>query len=513
MKKFLLIYPNQQEVGCKPPAISCLSAVVKGAGHGFKLLDMTPYEIVSGIVSKEIGEERFEYKKVSNPERLPPRTKISLEEFKGLLRRLIEDYRPDLIGFTTIIHFFPMAKKLGTFIKTFSSVPIIVGGVHPTARPDEVIGEPFVDMLCMGEGEGALVELLNRMDEGKGIETIRNLWVKSGKKIIKNELRPIVDNIDTLPLPDWSDFPDIQFYKPYMGHVYKYGDIERSRGCPFNCAYCINPYTHSLYGKKSYYRAKSTSRMMEELHFLKDKYSLEFLRFWDELFVENKAKFAEFSRAYAREIALPFTIETTGESIDDETARLLKDMNCQSASIGFETGSEDLRRRILNKKTKNEVYLNAFRTLKKFGIRTVAFIMLALPEDNEQNYWDTIRFLKDAEADTICVSFLYPFRNTMIRDKFGDVYEKLYPHIDEDVANTKLDIYPILTDVSKEQWLEMGNLMPIYKEVPEWLWPLVNRCARSNDAKDKAYFQFLKKLIYKNKYGEWPDKNDAGVLV
>lgn len=247
--------------------------------------------------------------------------------------------------------------------------------------------------------------------------------------------------------------------------------------------------------------------MMEELHFLKDKYKLEFLRFWDELFVENRSKFSEFSQAYAKEINLPFSIETTGQSIDDNTARLLKDMNCQSVSIGFETGSEDLRKRILNKNTKNAVYLNAFKTLKKFGIRTVAFIMLAIPEDSEENYWDTIRFLKDAEADTIAVSFLYPFLNTAIRNKYGDIYKKLYPHIDDDIANTKLDIYPIYTDVSKKKWSEMGDLMAIYKEVPEWLWPLVNKCAKSSDSNDIAYFSFLKQLIYKNKYGEWPDKD------
>ncbi len=508
MKKILLIYPNQQEVGCKPPAVSTLAAVVKNAGYGFKLLDLTPYEIISGITSKEIGEERFEYKKVSNPERFPARIKMSFDDFKEILRKEIESYHPDLIGFTTIIHFFSLAKKLGEFIKTFSSVPIIVGGVHPTACPEDVIRESFVDIICIGEGEGALLDLMNRIDEGKDITRIKNLWVKQNNKIYKNPLRPIIEDIDTLPVPDWDVFPQIQFYKPYMGHVYKYGDIERSRGCPFSCGYCINPYTHALYGKKSFYRVKSTARMMEELTVLKDKYKLEFIRFWDELFVANPDKFAEFSRAYAKQIKLPFTIETTGESINDETARLLKDMNCQSASIGFETGSEDLRKRILNKNTKNAVYLNAFKTLKKFGIRTVAFIMLAIPEDSEANYWQTIRFLQEAEADTICVSFLYPFRNTAIRNNYAQIYQKLYPHIDEDIANTKLDIYPVCTDVPKERWLEFGNLMPIYKEMPEWLWPLINKCAKSKDPKDAEYLRFLKQIIYKKKYGEWPDNDD-----
>lgn len=511
MKKILFIYPNQQELGCKPPAISTLSAVVKQHGHGFKLIDMTPFELVSGVVSKDIGEERFEYKKVSNPERLPARAPVSFEEFQAYLRKEIDDYKPDLIGFTAISHFFPMTKRVGSYIKTFSSVPIIVGGVHPTICPEDVISEPFVDIICIGEGEGALTDLLDRMDSGKELIDIPNLWIKQDGTVYKNPPRPILDQLDSLPFPDWDVFPEIQFYKPYMGNVYKYGDIEKSRGCPFKCSYCINPYTHSIYGEKSYYRMKSVPRLIDELSFLKAKHNLEFIRFWDELFVANKAHFTSFSKEYLRHIDLPFTIETTAESIDDDTAKLLKDMNCQSVSIGFETGSEDLRKRVLNKSTKNTSYYNAFKTLKKVGVRTVAFLMLAIPEDTIENYWDTIRFLKEAEVDTICVSFLFPFRNTAIRTKYSSIFEEQYPDIDANIANTKLDVYPICTSVSREMWIHLGNLMPLYKEIPEWLWPLVSKSAKSNDPKDIEYYDLTKKLVYKYKYGEWPDHQDIPV--
>ncbi len=366
MKKILMIYPNQQELGCKPPALSILSAVVKSRGHGFKLIDMTPFEIVTGVVSKNIGEDRFEYKKVSNPERLPPRIPMSMEEFNAYLRKQLEDYKPDMIGFTALSHFFPMAKKIGIYIKSFSPLPIIVGGIFPTICPEEVIKESFVDIICIGEGEGALIELLDRLDSGKDTTDIKNLWVKKNGKIYKNPLRPIIDQIDSLPFVDWDIFPEIQFYKPYMGHVYKYGDIEKSRGCPFDCSYCLNPYTHLIYGKESFYRMKSVPRLMEEIAFLKNKYSIEFIRFWDELFVAGNKHFASFSKEYRKQINIPFTIETTAESITDETARLLKDMNCKSVSIGLETGSEDLRDRILNKRTKNSTFARAFKALKKW---------------------------------------------------------------------------------------------------------------------------------------------------
>jgi len=505
MKKILMIYPNQQELGCKPPGVSILAAAVKQAGHEFKLIDMTPFEIISDVVSKDIGEERFEYKKVSNPEKLPKRIKSSFEDFWVYLRKEILEYKPDLIGFSSISHFFPMTKKVGSYIKTFCPVPIIVGGVHPTICPDEVIQEPFLDIICIGEGERALVELLEHIDSGGDIRYIRNLWVKNEGKIYKNPVRPLIDPLDELPFPDWDIFPQIQFYKPYMGYVYKYGDIEKSRGCPLKCSYCINPYIHTIYGKKSYYRMKSVGRLIDELSFLKETYDLEFIRFWDELFVAKVSHFRSFSDEYSKKINLPFTIETTAESINVSTAKILKDMNCQSVSIGLETGSEELRRRILNKGTKNTTYFNAFKALKNVGIRTVAFILLALPEDSMENYWNTIRFLKEAEVDTICIGFVFPFHGTGLRTKYKTVYDNLYPGFDNDIANTKLDPYPILTDISREIWRQLADLMPIYKEVPEWLWPLIDKSGKSSDPKDREYFLFMKKLIYRNKYGEWPE--------
>ena len=437
--------------------------MVKLHGHGFKLIDMTPFEIVTGVVSKDIGEDRLEYKKVSNPERLPPRIQMSIEDFKIDLRKQIEDYKPDIIGFTALSHFFPMAKKIGAYIRSFSSLPIIIGGVFPTICPEEVIKEAFVDIICIGEGEEALVELLDRLDSGKDIINIKNLWVKHNGKIYKNPIRPIISQIDSLPFLDWDIFPEIQFYKPYMGYVYKYGDVVKSRGCPFDCSYCLNPYIHSIYGKESFYRMKSVPRLIEELVFLKNKYALEFIRFWDELFVAKNKHFTFFSGEYRKQINLPFSIETTAESITEETARLLKDMNCQSVSIGLETGSEELRDRILNKKTKNITFTKAFKALKKVNIRTVAFIMLAIPEDSLENFWGTLRFLQESEVDTICVSFLFPFYKTAIRTKYMDVYDKLYPDMDDNLSNTKLNAYPILTSVSREMWTQLGDLMPIYK--------------------------------------------------
>jgi len=503
--KMLLVYPNQQEPGCKPPSVAMLAAAVKARGHDFKLIDMTEYEIIRGVVSKDIGEKRFEYKRLNNPERLPKRLEMSFDDFKKLLANKIETYRPEIIGFTSISHFFPMVKRLSSFIKSISSVPIIVGGVHPTTTPDSSINDPNIDMICLGEGEAALVDLLDKMDRKQDITDINNIWVKKDGKIYKNRIRPVISDLDVLPFPDWEIFPEIQFYKPYMGNVYKYGDVEKSRGCPFSCAYCFNQHFHNIYGKQGFYRTKSVNRLLDELVFLKETYSLEFIRFWDELFVHQSNHFREFSKNYQRHINLPFSIETTAQSVNNETALLLKDMNCKSASIGFETGSEDLRKRILNKNTKNSVYRKAFKTLKRYGIRTVAFIMLAIPEDNLKNYFDTIRFLKEAEVDSICIGFLFPFQETKIRTTYSTLYDRLYPEIDNELTNTKLDAYPILSDVSREMWRQLADIMPIYKETPEWIWPLVNKIWRSDDHKSLEYGQILNRLIYKNKFGEWPD--------
>jgi radical SAM superfamily enzyme YgiQ (UPF0313 family) len=91
------------------------------------------------------------------------------------------------------------------------------------------------------EGEYVILDIIKRIGNKDNLEGVDNLWVKKNDgSIEKNAVRPYEQNLDLFPFPDWTIYSEAAFYKPYMGHVYKYGDFEMSRGCPYKCSYCIN---------------------------------------------------------------------------------------------------------------------------------------------------------------------------------------------------------------------------------------------------------------------------------
>ncbi len=505
--KVLLVYPNQTVFGHKPLSLAMISAVLKEKEFETKLFDTSIWDIGSKDL-REAGEFSLEFKEVSNPERLPKRKQISLNELNNVFVDQIKLYKPDLIGFSVLSDNFPLARKLAIKAKENFDIPIIFGGIHVTIDPESVIKENFVDMILIGEGEEAFLELCTAIKNNNDISKIKNVWLKDKNRIIRNDIRDLLQDLDKLPYPDWEIFNEIQFYKPFMGYVYRMGDFELSRGCPNNCSYCVNQYLHSIYkGKGKFVRRKSIQRIIDEIKYLKNKYKLEFLKFWDETFLNMpNTFFKELVSKYVAEINLPFVIETTAQSINEERAKLLKKMGCKSVSIGMECGNQEFRKKILNKPTSNDKYRNAFSILKKEGIRTSSFIMLGLPYETEENILKSIELCQEFGIDTVSLGIFYPYKGTSLRETcFSEGLldkdtiennELLY----QDSLLTRQEPALKLTGISNKDVMWYLNNFILYLETPKHLWPVVDAMKSSENLYEEL-MPILKKSIYIKRFG------------
>jgi len=146
--------------------VAFLSAVLREAGHQTSLIH----------ISKPLVDEEF----------------IST----------VSSESPDLIAFSTTTNMFRTARRYARLVKKNFQLPIICGGIHPTIVPEEVINCPEIDMVCLGEGEFALLELCNKMNGNEEIYSIQNIWVKEYGKIHRNPVRPLIQDLDELPFPD-----------------------------------------------------------------------------------------------------------------------------------------------------------------------------------------------------------------------------------------------------------------------------------------------------------------------
>ncbi|KPK42874.1 MAG: hypothetical protein AMJ78_01005, partial [Omnitrophica WOR_2 bacterium SM23_29] len=250
--RVLFVFRNAEWLG-----IEYLSAVLRKAGHKTELLF-------------DPGAGDIEYKLF-----FLKTQKIIRKRFLQVARQ----FKPDLFCFSILTNLFPWCKETMRFLKShFPDVPIIAGGLHPTMFPDVVIDVPEIDMICIGEGEDALLELCDSMEDGSRRKDIMNIWFKEDGKVIKNPLRPLRQNLDELPFPDKDLF---YRYGCFRGRIY----VMTGRGCPYSCSYCFNHSYRQLYkdaGK--YVRQRSVDNCIEELIYYKSKYKIDEIFFYDDTF-------------------------------------------------------------------------------------------------------------------------------------------------------------------------------------------------------------------------------------
>jgi len=295
-------------------------------------------------------------------------------------------------------------------------IPIFAGGWHTIVDPDEMINEPSIDLVCIGEGEYAALDVVNDIRNGlKNVSKIPNIWCKKNGNIIKNRPRPL-SNIDDLPFPDRDIFNPLSL----MDRDGKFF-FSTERGCPYNCSYCCNRKMIELYSEvgSSYVRFRSVEKCMEELKQIKKRWNPKEIFFIDEMFLISEERVKDFCKAYIREkIGIPFGFMARVEKINDGIAKILKEAGCCRIHFGIECGNEEMRKKYLNRIMTNEQIINAFDVCKKFGIKTASFNMIGLPFETKETIRDTFEINKRCQPDSFQVTILYPFKGTKIYDTF-----------------------------------------------------------------------------------------------
>jgi len=329
---------------------------------------------------------------------------VSKEEFL----KCMEKEKPDLVCFSSTTNQFQYVKTFSTWVKELD-LPILCGGVHATLVPEEVITLPTIDFVCIGEGEYPALELVNALQNDESIENIKNIWSKKDDTIIKNEIRPLISNLDELPFPDREIF-DYETILKTNGYR---AEIIAGRGCPFNCTYCCNHALRKIYdGKGKYVRMRSVGNVLEEIEEITKKYKIKKIVFHDDIFTLFPDWVKEFCEQYPKRFNMKFGINARPESLNKDITTVLKSAGCEFIAIGIESGNEWLRKNVLKRYTTNEQIINAFKNAKEAGIRTYSLNMVGLPYETPEMIEDTIKINKIISPHDFQLSIFYPFPET-----------------------------------------------------------------------------------------------------
>jgi len=334
-------------------------------------------------------------------------TEVLIECYERDLRGAIASIAPDLIGFSLLSNDYPWFLSCGEQVKSwFPDIPLIAGGAHAWVCPD-MSELPWLDMVCVGEGEKPLRRLL---DNGLQPQSVSNLsWKDSDGTVQHNPLGIPVEDMDTIR-EDRSLY--VRRYPVFARETLL--QVISSRGCPLQCSFCLNNVVHKrMAGLGKMYRRKSPGALIAEIKRLRVLLPrADTVFFADDLFVLDHDYVREFCQSYRTEVGLPFMMDVFPFAIDDDIAKTLADAGCRTLMVAPETGNEEHRRQLLGKPISNDSFIEMSRIAHRHGLTVYATAMYIYPEQTVADAEATVELLQAMQADYPFKSFYLPYPGT-----------------------------------------------------------------------------------------------------
>jgi len=407
--RVLFVYCNSMQENALPVGISQLIACTQQAGINVGLFDTTFYRWDKKS-SMEIRMENLQFQ--------PCSVLYNENNVYDDFRNKIEEFSPDLIGFSLVEPTFHFGMKLLDSVKDLiekKAIKVAVGGVHAIYAPQTFIDNPLIDFICIGEGEESFVELCNKMEKGLDLSDTRGFFIKNKKDFNRNPLLAPV-NINSLPILDFTLFGERFLQKPMMGRLYRTISLELTRGCPYQCTYCGNAYLTKMFSAHGrWYRLKSIEKIQNEYKEYIKKYNPEFIYKHSESFLAvDKKRLNSYMEMYS-EFNVPYWIETRPEDVTEEKAEMLARTNCKRISIGLESGNELYRKKVLKRNYTNDQVKNACAILRDKGISFSLNLIIGFPDETRDMIFDGVKLLRDVKPDSISIFLFTPYRGCELR--------------------------------------------------------------------------------------------------
>jgi len=325
----------------------------------------------------------------------------------GDVERIIKKYDPDVVGITSTTSMIPDAYAIAKIAKRYNeNVKIVMGGPHVTFLPERTFQEcPYIDFIVRGEGELTFRELIDSLERGRDPSNILGLSINLRDKVKNNPPRPLIKDIDTIPMPSYDLLP----MEKYQANGVRFGTVMTSRGCPFNCAFCSSSLQ---FGKR--WRGHSDSRVIEELKHLHEKYRIREIEFLDDTFTLNKHRAIRIARRIVKEgLDISWSASSRVDTFTEEVAEAMKKSGCHTIYFGIESGS----RKTLNfigKGITPEQSISAVKKAKRHKLRALGSFVIGFPEETKEDIKKTIKFSKKVGVDFAQFTIATPYPGTRL---------------------------------------------------------------------------------------------------
>jgi anaerobic magnesium-protoporphyrin IX monomethyl ester cyclase len=337
-------------------------------------------------IRKELGQDRFQFK-------------IITDNIEDNLNR----FKPDLVGISSFSQNYRTVKKYASICKD-RNLPVIVGGIHISLMPESFSTD--MDVGVLQEGEQTMAELVDLYEktqrfEADDLSKVKGIVYHRENQLLFTEPRPFINNLDDIPFPA-RELLDIR-----STHL----SMFTSRGCPYRCVFCAS----SRFWTKT--RFASAEYVAEEIKELYHNYGAKLISFYDDLFIVNKKRLSDLIEILALEGLLGkvrFSCSARANLINDETARLLKELGVISVALGLESGHPRTLKYLKGPSVTVNDNANAVKILDQNGIAPNAAFVIGSPTETREEIMATYDFIKSVPLRNFNVYVMTPFPGTPI---------------------------------------------------------------------------------------------------
>lgn len=367
-----------------PQPLICLASVLRQNGFGCHIIDANALGLSVDDVVSRVLDLNVKYVGISSPTML-------ISTSANISSRL---------------------KEKNPMITT------IIGGPHITAVPRETMSRYHdIDIGVLGEGEETIVELLNFLNENKGLGGVKGIVYRDKDSLKFTPSRPFIKDLDVFPFPAWDMLPDLlEYYQQSVARIGRLPNISiiSSRGCPFKCIFCAR----NVFGNIT--RAYSADYIIRMIKFLIDKYKIKSVSFEDENFVIYRKRLIEFcNRIIDEKIDITWDCASSVSAVNPEMLSLMKKAGCWQINYGIESGSQRVLD-FIKKGTTLEKVRDTLKITKDAGMYTKGYFIIGHPTETYESIQETIDYTKKIKLDFFQMSFMIPFPGTEFYDMAQD---------------------------------------------------------------------------------------------
>ncbi len=347
----------------------------------------------------------------------------------GKIRAYLKEHRPAFVGATcTTNGFLDAVRIIGLCKDALPEVRSIVGGPHVSAMKERVFeNQPLIDYAVIGEGELTLEALMECKDGD--VSGVKGLVYRANDELVFSGYPDKSMELDDLPFPAYEKLEG--YPRSYQLPLFNYpshpnASCTSSRGCPYVCSYC----DRSVFRRS--FRYNSADYVYRHMKYMKDRWGIKHLNFYDDQFTLNKKRVVELcTRLIDEPLGMTFNCAVRAEHVDLELLTLMRRAGCWMVSLGIETGDPDL----LAQHRQNadlKMISDTIRDVKQAGIRAKGLLMLGLPGETEESVRKSKEYVFSLPLDDFNLAKFTPFPGSPLYENIHELgeFEEDYAKMD-----------------------------------------------------------------------------------